>query len=176
MVKGWNRNRNWNNGWGCSRKNRNGNRDLKWVSHSTIETARRVLNAPTNEQRKATEGLVLIESERTGMGQTDETTKDTKLTVVVNIDYGYQFLVWNPEMDRDGLAEWFRGLSGGAMENLWVDPRTLPGRVEQLALARPVAPTHVLEIEGKKSMSLVEMKEGLPNRESLLVRDLYSKD
>lgn len=150
--------------------------DGAWVNLLMIETARRVLNAPTNEQRKATEGLVLIESERTGMGQTDETTKDTKLTVVVNIDYGYQFLVWNPEMDRDGLAEWFRGLSGGAMENLWVDPRTLPGRVEQLALARPVAPTHVLEIEGKKSMSLVEMKEGFPVRESLLVRDLYSKD
>lgn len=176
MAKGRNRNRYWNNGWGPNRVSSNGVGYLRWVSHSTIETVRRALNAPTNEQRKATEGLVLIESERTGMGQTDETTKDSRLTVVVNIDYGYQLLVWNPEMDQDGLKEWFHGLSEEAMENLWADPRTLPGRVEKLAIARPMAPTHVLEIEGKKHMSLVEMKEGLPVRESLLVRDLYSKD
>ena len=176
MAKGRNRNRYWNNGWGPNRVSSNGVGHLRWVSHSTIETARRVLNAPTNEPRKATEGLVLIESERTGMGQTDETTKDNKLTVVVNIDFGYQFLVWNPEMDRDGLGGWFRGLSGDAMENLWVDPRTLPGRVEQLALARPEAPTHVLEIQGKNHMMLAEMKEGLPVRESLLVRGSSSED
>lgn len=176
MAKGRNRNRYWNNGWGPNRVSSNEAGYLRWVNHSTIETARRVLNAPTSEPRKATEGLVLIESERTGMGQTDETTKDSRLTVVVNIDYGCQFLVWNPQMDRDELTEWFCGLSGEAMKNLWTDPRTLPGRVEQFALARSTAPTHVLEMQGTKHMILAEMKEGLPDRESLLVRNFSSED
>lgn len=76
MAKGWNRNRGWNNGWGSNRTSRNGNRDLKWVNHSTIETARRVLNAPIAGPRKATDEPDLTE-EMIGMGHsTDETVQD----------------------------------------------------------------------------------------------------
>ena len=64
MVKGWNRNRGWNNGWGSNRKNRNGSGDLTWVSRSTIETARRVQSEPTARPSEATRA-----SEGTGTGE-----------------------------------------------------------------------------------------------------------
>lgn len=54
MVKGWNRNRGWNNGWGANRTSSNGNRDLKWVSHSTIEIGRRGLSGPIARPSEAT--------------------------------------------------------------------------------------------------------------------------
>lgn len=71
MVKGWNSNRGWNNGWGANRKSRNGSRDLTWVNHSTIETVRRVQNEPTDEQKRATAREASTGTETIGMDQTD---------------------------------------------------------------------------------------------------------
>ena len=141
-----------------------------------IETVGRVQNAPTARRDEMTEGPVQIEFERTGMEQNDATIGKSRPTVVVNLDFGFQLYVWSPEMTGESLVEWFRGLSEGDMKNLWDDPRTLPGKVEQIALARSVAPTHVLSIEGKKRILLVEVREGSPVGGTLMVRNLYDDE
>lgn len=73
-------------------------------------------------------------------------------------------------MTGEELRGWFSGLSEEAIASIWDDPKTLPGRVERIALARPQSPTHVLSVEGKKQISLVEIKEGFPVQGTLLVR------
>jgi len=138
-----------------------------------IETVGRVQNAPTARRDEMTEGPVQIEFERTGMDQNDETLGRSRPTVVVNLDCGFELYVWSPEMTGEELRGWFSGLSEEAMGSIWDDPKSLPGRVERLALARPTAPTHVLSVDGKKEISLVEMKEGSPVGGTLMVRDLY---
>jgi len=168
MVKGWNRNRGWNNGWGASRKNRNGTWDLTWANHTEIVTERRVLNAPIARRDEMTEGPVPIETERTGMDRTSETQQDNRQTsVLVNLDLCSQIYMWTPGMNAGELEEWFRGLSGEAKENLWADPRTLPGRVEQIALARSLRPTHMLEIKSKTDFLFREIKDGVRDADTI---------
>jgi hypothetical protein len=123
-----------------------------------IETARRAQSVPIARRDEMTEGLVLTEAERTGMGQNDETFQTSRPIVVVNLDCGFELYVWTPEMNGEELRGWFSGLSEEAMTNIWDDPKSLPGKVERLALARPQSPTHVLSVEGKKEITLVEMK------------------
>jgi len=166
----WYRNNRRNN----DRKTSNDDWNWKWVSHLEIETARRAQNAHIVVQRRATEGLVRINTERTGMEPIEKKVGRTNpLIVVVNLDFGFQLLTWTPEMTKEELVGWFSGLSEADMKNFWDDPRALPGRVEQIALARSLAPTHVLNIEGKKHMSLVEVHEGSPVGGTLMIRDLY---
>lgn len=128
---------------------------------------------PIARREGMTEGPVLTEFERTGMDPNDETLGKSRPTVVVNLDCGFELYVWSPEMTGEELRGWFSGLSEEAMASIWDDPKTLPGRVERLALARPTAPTHVLSVDGKKEISLVEVREGSPVEGTLLVRDLY---
>lgn len=110
------------------------------------------------------------------MDQNDETHSTSRPTVVVNLDCGFELYVWTPEMSGEELRGWFSGLSEEAMTSIWDDPKTLPGRVERIALARPQSPTHVLSVDGKKEISLVEMREGSPVEGTLLVRDLYDDE
>jgi hypothetical protein len=138
-----------------------------------IVTAGRVQNVHIARRDEKTEGPVPTEFERTGMDQNDGTHSTSRPTVVVNLDCGFELYVWTPDMTGEELRGWFSGLSEEAMASIWDDPKTLPGRVERLALARPTAPTHVLSVEGKKEISLVEMKEGSPVGGTLMVRDLY---
>jgi len=149
MVKGWNRNRGWNNGWGSNRKNRNGAWDLTWASHTEIVTERRAQNAPIAGREKKTEGLV---PETIGEGTMTGASQTTR--VVVTVDYGSQVLVWTPDLDHSQLESWFLNLSEEAVENLWVSPRSLPGRVDPIAMAPSIKPTHVLSFEGKDFVSL----------------------
>jgi hypothetical protein len=141
-----------------------------------IVTGRRAQSVPTARREGMTEGPVQIEFERTGMDQNDERLSTSRPIVVVNLDCGFQLYVWTPEMTGEELVGWFQGLSEGDMKNLWDDPKTLPGKVEQIALARSQTPTHVLTIDGSKEMSLVQMKEGFPVKGTLFVRDLYPSD
>jgi hypothetical protein len=138
-----------------------------------IVTAGRAQNAPIARRDEKTEGPVPTESRRTGVDQNDATIGTSRPTVVVNLDCGFELYVWTPEMTGEELKGWFSGLSEEAMASIWDDPKTLPGRVERIALARPQSPTHVLSVEGKKEISLVEMKEGSPVGGTLMVRDLY---
>jgi hypothetical protein len=50
MGKSRNRNRFWNNGWGCNRVHNDRNGLVKWENLSTIETERRVQNEHTERQ------------------------------------------------------------------------------------------------------------------------------
>ena len=84
MVKGWNRNRGWNNGWGPSRKNRNDSRDLKWVNHSTIETARRVPNEPLEKQRRVTEEETIDGKNGSDLVIVETTQDSNRLIATVN--------------------------------------------------------------------------------------------
>jgi hypothetical protein len=93
-----------------------------------------------------------------------------KISVVVNLDMGNQLFVWTPDLNDKSLEDWLCGLSAEAIKNLWANPRDLPGRVEQIALARSEAPTHVLEIRAEDELLLVEMHEGLPERKTLISR------
>lgn len=141
-----------------------------WVNHSMTGTARRAQSVPIARRDEMTEGPVQTEAGRTGMEQNDETLGTSRPTVVVNLDWGFQLYVWTPEMTGEELRAWFLGLPEKAIASIWDDPKTLPGRVEKIALARPQSPTHVLSVEGKKDISLVEIKEGFPERGTLLVR------
>jgi hypothetical protein len=141
-----------------------------------IETVERAQSVPIARRERMTEGPVLTEFERTGMDQNDETHSTSRPTVVVNLDCGFELYVWTPEMSGEELRGWFSGLSEEAMTSIWDDPKTLPGRVERIALARPQSPTHVLSVDGKKEISLVEMREGSPVEGTLLVRDLYDDE
>ena len=169
MVKGWNRNRGWNNGWGANRKNRNGSWDLTWANHTEIVIVGRAQNEPIAGRERKTEGLV---PETNGEGTM---TRETgTIRVVVSVDHGNQILVWTPEFNQTQLEDWFSGLPEEAMENLWDDPQSLPGRVEQIALAASTAPTHVLNIESN-NISMVRMKKGSPEKGTLLVREYSVK-
>lgn len=160
MVKGWNRNRGWNNGWGANRKNRNGAWDLTWANHTEIVTAERVRRGLIAGRERKTEGLV---PETIGEGTM---TGTATVRVVVSVDHGNQILVWTPEFNQTQLEEWFSGLSEGARKNLWENPQSLPGRVEQIALAASTAPTHVLNVE-PNNILLVKVNEGSPDKGTL---------
>jgi hypothetical protein len=141
-----------------------------------IVTAGRAQSVPIARRERMTEGPVQIEFERTGMEQNDATLGTNRPIVVVNLDCGFELYVWTPEMTGEELRGWFSGLSEEAMASIWDDPKTLPGRVERLALARPQTPTHVLSVEGKKEISLVEVREGSPVGGTLMVRNLYDDE
>jgi hypothetical protein len=141
-----------------------------------IVTVGRAQSVPIARRERMTEGPVLTESERTGMDQNDERPSTSRPIVVVNLDCGFELYVWTPEMTGEELRGWFSGLSEGAMASIWDDPKTLPGRVEKIALARPQTPTHVLSVEGKKEISLVEVREGSPVGGTLMVRNLYDDE
>jgi hypothetical protein len=173
MVEGYGSDRNRINGWYYNRKIFDDDGYWTWVNLLMIETVGRAQSVPTARRDEMTEGPVLIEFERTGMDQNDETFRTSRPIVVVNLDWGFELYVWTPEMTGEELRGWFSGLSEEAMASIWDDPKTLPGRVERIALARPQSPTHVLSVEGKKEISLVEVKEGSPVGGTLMVRNLY---
>ena len=193
MGKGRYRNRGWNNGWGANRVHRVGGSDLKWVSLSMIETARRVLSEPTARPSEATRA-----SEAVGTGgmttahplpsskqvnpeatsrpaQTGaELSNNNNLCVILNIDFGCQMLVWTPQITTYDLEEWFRGLTKEDVEILWSNPRGLPGRITGLGLTN-CPPTHVVSVEGKNFVSLNLFYKETGAMQTLMKKD-FSRD
>lgn len=100
MVKGWNSNRGWNNGWGPNRKNRNGSGDLIWVNHTEIVTGRRAQNEPIAERDEKIVGPVPATT-----GEEPMTGGTSPVQAAAIAERGNQTLPQTPESNKRGFPE-----------------------------------------------------------------------